>query len=79
MEIKNKLNERLAQEEVNQKKIDIAIADKTAALEFKKAAEARTAQVQLEIERMNAEANLERAKNWNGVLPKDMLMLPAGW
>lgn len=77
LDIKNKANIRLGQEETNANLIAIATAEKEAAFQFKLAAEARTKQVRLEIERMNAEANLERAKRWDGGLPDDMLMLPA--
>jgi len=77
LEIKNKVNIRLAQEETNMNLIAIATAEKESAFQFKLAKDARSAQVRLEIERMNAEANLERAKRWDGGLPDDMLMLPA--
>lgn len=78
LDIKDKLNERLMQREVNQKNIDIATAEKQAAFEFAKAAQAREKQVSLEIARMNAQANLNRSQLWNGALPTDMLMMPAG-
>ena len=73
LDIKNKRNERLAQEETNQNNIAIATADKLAALEFAKAAQARKKQVGLEIEKMNAEAKLTWAKKWNGQLPDKVL------
>jgi hypothetical protein len=44
-----------------------------AAQEFAKASEARKKQIDIEIMRMNAEANLERAKRWDGKLPANIL------
>jgi len=73
LEIKNKANERLAQDEVNKNNIGIATADKLAAFEFAKAAQARKKQVSLEIEKMLAEAKLIAAKNWDGKLPANIM------
>jgi hypothetical protein len=73
LDIKNKANEKLAQKEINDKNVSEATADKLAALEFAKAAVARTKLVNLEVAKMNAEARVTWAKNWNGVLPTNML------
>ena len=73
LEIKNQENIRLAQEETNKNNIAIATADRKAAQQFAKAAEDRKKQVDLEIEKMNAEARLAWAKQWDGKLPSQML------
>jgi hypothetical protein len=73
LDIKNKANDRLAQEEVNKNNIAIATADKLAAQEFAKAAQARKKQVDLEIEKMLAEAKLVAAKAWDGKLPANIM------
>jgi len=77
LQIKNAINERLEQDEINKKNVSIATAEKDAATEFAKASKARTAQVELEIRKMDAQANLNRSTKWDGALPKDMMMLPA--
>jgi len=73
LDIKNKANDRLAQEEVNKNNIAIATADRISAQQFAQAAQARKKQVGLEIEKMEAEAKLTWAKKWNGVLPEKVL------
>lgn len=73
LDIKNKRNERLAQEEINQNNIAIATADKVSATEFAKAAEARKKQVGLEIQKMLAEAKLVAANKWDGQLPANIM------
>jgi len=80
LEIKNKRNVRLAQEETNKNNIAIATADKTAALEFAKAAQARKKQVGIKIEEMLAEAKLNESKakiiaaeRWNGKQPANIM------
>ena len=79
LEIKNRENERLAQEKINQKKIDMAKAEKLAAVEFAKAKEARTEMVNLEIRKMEAEAKLMKAKNWDGKLPANIIPEGSGF
>lgn len=73
LEIKNKVNDRLAQEEVNKNNIAIATADKVSAQQFALAATARKKQVGLEIEKMLAEAKLVAAKKWDGKLPANIM------
>jgi hypothetical protein len=73
LDIENRRNERLAQEETNQKMIDKANAEQESAKKFALAQESRTAQVRLEIEKMNAEARLKWADSWDGKLPTNML------
>lgn len=73
LEIKNKENERLEQVKVNAKNISIAIADKTAAQAFAKAAESRKKMVELEVSMIEAKAKLEIAKKWNGALPANIM------
>ena len=73
LEIKNKRNIRLAQEETNVNNIAIARADKISAQEFAQAAQARKKQVGLEIEKMLAEAKLVAANKWDGKLPANIM------
>jgi len=73
LEIKNKENERLAQEEVNKNNIAIATADKISAKQFALAAQARKKQVGLEIDKMLAEAKLVAANKWDGKLPANIM------
>jgi len=76
LEIKNALNKRLEQEEINAKNVAMATAEKEAADEFAKAAEARAKLVNLNVSVMLAEAELEKAKRWDGKLPANIM--PAG-
>lgn len=76
IDVENKHNERLAQDEINVKTLAIAATARKAAEEFAKAKEAQTAQVGLEIQRMTAEANLTKAQRWNGALPS--MIMPDG-
>jgi len=73
LNIINKRNERLAQEEINQKNLNKAIAERKQAEEFAKAQEARTRLVELEVKQKRAEALLELAKKWNGELPRNIM------
>lgn len=80
LDIKNKANIRLAQEETNENNIAIARADKISAQEFAQAAQARKKQVSLEIEKMLAEAKLKEAeakiiaaKRWDGKQPANIM------
>jgi len=79
LDIKNRENERLAQEKVNQKKIDMATAEKTAAVQFALAAKSRTEMVNLEIKKMLAQAELEKAENWDGKLPSNIIPQGSGF
>ncbi len=76
LDVENKRNLKVAQEQVNATKLSIAINDKNEALEFAKAAEARTVQIELEIKRTLAEAELVKANKWSGNLPANIM--PSG-
>ena len=76
LDIKNKDNDRIAQEQVNLKNISIATAEKDAAKAFAEAAEERKKMVELEVAMIQANAKLEIAKKWNGILPT--MMPPSG-
>jgi hypothetical protein len=65
--------DRKTQEEINQKKIEQAEAEKIAAFQFAQAADARKKQNQVEIDYMLAKAKLEWAKKWDGKLPTQMM------
>ncbi len=67
------INKNKAQEKINARNVNIAIAAKDAALEFKKAAEAQKAMVELEILKMEAQAKLTMAEKWNGSYPEKIL------
>jgi len=73
MDIEVKRNEKLAQVETNAKEESIATSAKKQALEFAKASEARIQQVQLEIEKMKAQAYLNASERWNGATPTKLL------
>ena len=53
--------------------MDIANAEKRAAQEFEQAAQARKAQVDVEIARMNAQARLNISERFDGALPSNIL------
>jgi len=65
--------ERLEQEKINQKNISIAKAEADAAAEFKKAAEARTEMVRLEIEKIKANALKLWVTKWDGNMPANIM------
>jgi len=73
LEIKNQRNERLAQEETNNKDIAQATAKKLAAQQFALAAEAQTKMINLEIAKIKAEAEKIKAEKWNGQLPSNIM------
>lgn len=73
MNIKVQEQERLAQAEINEKNVDIATAERRAADEFAKAAEARKKQAEVEISIMLAKAKLMWVEKWDGKLPEKML------
>lgn len=79
LDIQNKENDRLAQIKVNLKDLSIATNDKKMAQEFAKAADARAALVNLNVAVMLAEAELEKAKRWNGELPANIMPEGAGF
>lgn len=79
LEIKNKENEKHAQVKVNEKNVAAALADKQAAEHFAKAAEARAKLVNLNVRVMLAEAELEKAKRWDGKLPANIMPEGSGF
>jgi len=79
LDIKNKENIRLAQKETNKNNVAIATADKDAAIQFAKAAEARKKQVGLEIDLLLAKAEFEKSKRWDGKLPANIMPEGAGF
>lgn len=73
LEIINKRNEKLAQDEINQKMINKAKAERKAAEEFAKAAEARMKQVEVQVELLKAQALKNASERWNGQLPSNIV------
>ncbi len=77
MGIKQAENARLKQEKINETNLSIEVTNRLRAEEFSLALEAHAAKTELDIKRMNAEANLERAKGfrerWKGLLPSNMM------
>jgi hypothetical protein len=73
MQIIEENNINASQAKINQRNVDIANADRRAAEEFAKAAEARTAQVRLEIELIKAQAQKTMAEKWNGAMPEKII------
>lgn len=73
MSIERKENEAAAQSHENARLLSIEVNNRERAEEFNKALEAQTAKIQLEIERMRAEADLKRAERWDGKLPTNIL------
>lgn len=77
MGIKQAENARLKQEKINETNLSIEVTNRKRAQEFSLALEAHSAKTELDIKRMNAEANLERAKGfrerWSGNLPANMM------
>ena len=76
MSIKTADQERLAQEKRNEQLIATATAERQAAEEFAKAKEAQVAKIELEIEKIRADAVLVAANRWNGAAPSSIV--PAG-
>lgn len=72
MKIKQKEQDKLAQEQENMRLLSIAENQRQQAEEFAKAAEARKKQVEAEVEMIRAEAFAEAVKKWDGALPKFM-------
>ena len=66
-------NRNLAQEKINSRNLSIAITAKDSALEFKKAAEAQRAMIELEVIKMEAQARLTMAEKWSGNYPEKIL------
>ena len=73
MKIQEERNNNEAQAAINQREIDKAEAAKNSAKKFAEAAEARTKQVQLDIQRMEAEARLNMSTRWDGKLPLNIM------
>jgi len=73
MKIQIEDNNNKAQDKINARNVAIATAEKNAAIQFAKAKEARVAQVELEIRKMMAQAELNRSTKWDGAMPKNIL------
>jgi hypothetical protein len=73
MQIQIETQNNIAQAKVNERNVGIAEAAKRSALEFKQAAEAQTAMVELEIRKMKAQAALNYSSTWDGKLPEKMI------
>lgn len=69
MDIKRESQKALAQEEINKRLVAEATGQREAAEEFAKAAEAQQEKIQLEIDKIKAEAYLEAVKKWDGSVP----------
>lgn len=74
MRIQQKEQEALAQKFENERLLSIAENERKQAEEFAKAAEARSKMVDVEVNRMKAEAVLNFSTRWDGKLPYYMLM-----
>lgn len=73
MSIKQKDMENRAQAYENSRKLSIAVTERREAQEFDKAYDAMVKKTELEIARMQAEAQLTAAKKWSGTLPSSIL------
>lgn len=73
LDIKDQENKNLAQGKINQRKVDMAKAEKDAALKWAEAAEIRKQMIGLEVDKTLAEAELTKAQNWNGQLPSNIM------
>lgn len=71
--VKQAEQEREAQKIINEKELSIAQNERMKAEEFAKAAEAQTKMVELKIREMEAEAQLESAKRWDGKTPSGVV------
>lgn len=69
MEVKREAQKTAAQSEINKRLLAQAQGEKAQALEFAAAAEERKKLVDIEIQKMKAEAMLEAAKKWDGKVP----------
>lgn len=72
-----KKNERLAQDEVNKQILAAAETKKQAAYKFASTAELQQKMVALEVEKLKAEAQVLKAKGWDGHYPEKMMLMPA--
>jgi hypothetical protein len=69
MEVKREAQKTAAQAEINKRLLSQAQGEKAQALEFASAAEERKKLVDIEIQKLKAEAMLEAAKRWDGKVP----------
>lgn len=69
MEVKREAQKTAAQEEINKRLLAQAQGEKAQALEFAAAAEERKKLVDIEIQKMKAQALLEAAQKWDGKVP----------
>lgn len=74
VEVARKKN--LEQIELNKAIVSKAVADRQAAEEFQKAAEAQSSKIELDIRMVQAQATAAAAEKWNGQMP--MSILPQG-
>lgn len=72
-DIKTAVQEKIAQDTRNQKLLASATTERQAAEELFKAREAATMKNNLEIQQIQAKANLEMATKWDGKLPANIL------
>ena len=79
LRIRDEQNKRIAQEQINQRIISEAQAKRKAAEEFAKAQKAQIAMIELEIAKLKAQAELEKAKKWDGKLPANIMPSGAGF
>lgn len=79
MNIEIARSEKNAQTIINKKNEDIARSKRLQAEEFAKAAEAQIKQVNLDIEKMKAEATLNASKKWSGNVPSKILPSGSGF
>lgn len=69
MDVKREAQKTAAQAEINKRLLSQAQGEKAQALEFAAAAEERKKLVDIEIQKLKAEAMLEAAKRWDGKVP----------
>lgn len=69
MEVQREKQKTAAQEEINKRLLSQAQGEKAQALEFASASEERKKLVDIEIEKLKAEAIMEAAKRWDGKVP----------
>lgn len=73
MNIQAQAKKNEAQAKINERNVDMAKAEKDAAVEFAKARVARTQMVKLDIELKKAQALLNLSNSWDGKYPEKMM------
>jgi hypothetical protein len=76
MKVKVATEAAKAQEILNEQNVNIAIAEREAAEEFKKAQDALAVKIDLEIQKKYADAAMAAAEKWDGKMPANMV--PSG-